>query len=191
MLNIKIIIGSTRPGRFSEKVAGWVRDLVVAKEGHQFEFLDLRDYPLPFYDQQITPSQIKDGQYPNEIAKQWAEKIKDADAFIVITPEYNRGPSAVLKNALDSVYAEWNNKPVGFISYGAVGGTRAVEQLRLNSVELQMAPIRSAVHLQQFWTVLDEQGNTKPGAFDAYNQQFENMLTQLTWWGEALKTARE
>jgi len=191
MLTIKVILGSTRPNRFSEKVAAWLKDVLPKKEGVQFEFLDLRDYPLPFYDQPVSPSGVKDGNYANEVAKHWAKEIGNADAFIIIAPEYNHGPTAVLKNALDSVYAEWNNKAVGFVAYGSAGGARSVEQLREIAVELQMAPIRSAVHIPVPWMLLDEKGGLKPGALDQYAQPLESMLAQLVWWADALKSARE
>lgn len=190
MLQLKIILGSTRPNRFSEKIAPWVADVAQKHGNFDVEVLDLRDYPLPFYDQPTSPSQIKDGDYANPIAKNWAKKIADADAFLVITPEYNHGPSAVLKNALDSIYAEWNRKAITFISYGNVGGARSVEQLRLIAVELQMAPVRAALHLFSFRTLLDEQGVLKESAIEPYTKPLQDMLEQLSWWGEALKAAR-
>jgi len=124
------------------------------------------------------------------LARAWAKKIADADAFLVIAPEYNHGPSAVLKHALDTVYAEWNNKAIGFVAYGSVAGARAVEQLRLNAIELQMAPIRVGVHINQFWTLPQENDALKPEGLEQYAQPMDNMLGQLSWWGEALKAAR-
>lgn len=191
MLKIKIILGSTRPNRFSDKPGTWIFGEARKKEGVEGELLDLRDYPFPFYNEPISPSMIKDGAYSNEIVKRWAVKIKEADAFIIVTPEYNHGTSGVLKNALDSVYAEWNNKPVGFVSYGGVGGARAVEQLRGVAVELQMAPIRNAVHIPQHWNLLDEKGNLKDGALNPFKKNADMLLAQLMWWAAALKTARE
>ena len=121
-LRISIIIGSTRPNRFSEKPAQWLFEEAKKFPGIEVELLDLRDYPMPFYDQPRSPSGVTDGQYGNDIANKWAAKIGAADAFIIIGPEYNHGYSAVLKNAFDFIYREWNNKPVGFVSYGSVGG---------------------------------------------------------------------
>ncbi|MEX0877891.1 MAG: NAD(P)H-dependent oxidoreductase [Candidatus Spechtbacterales bacterium] len=190
-LKIKIILGSTRQGRFSEKPGNWILGEAQKKDTVDAELLDLRDYPMPFYNEPISPAMIEDGAYSNEIVRKWAEKIKEADAFIMVTPEYNHGTSAVLKNALDSVYAEWNNKPVGFVSYGGVGGTRAVEQLRTVVVELQMAPIRSAVHIQGGpWNLLDEKGNLKDGVLDSYEKSASDTVDQLIWWGQALSAAR-
>ena len=109
----------------------------------------------------------------------------------MVTPEYNHGTSGVLKNALDWVYQEWNNKPVAFVSYGGVGGARAVEQLRLNTIELQMAPIRTAVHIpgEQYFQVLFGKMDAKE-LFASVSKQAEGMITQLLWWTKALKNAR-
>ncbi|HQU07537.1 MAG: hypothetical protein B7X04_00115 [Parcubacteria group bacterium 21-54-25] len=191
MLNIKIILGSTRQGRTSEKVLPWIQNVLADEEGMVFEALDLRDYPMPFYDEPVSPSQVADGKYPNDVVRTWAKKIDEADAFLIITPEYNHAPPAVLKNALDSVYAEWNNKAVGFVSYGSVGGARAVEQLRPVATELQMMPVRVALHIPAPWNLMDESGSFKTGALDPYASALKNLATQLRWWGNALKTARE
>ncbi|PIR57717.1 MAG: nadph-dependent fmn reductase, partial [Parcubacteria group bacterium CG10_big_fil_rev_8_21_14_0_10_38_31] len=145
-LKIKVIVGSTRQSRFSEKPAGWVLEELKKREGIEAELLDLRDFPMPFFDEAVSPA-MKQGPYQNEVVKKWTGKIAEADGFIIVTPEYNHGYPAVLKNALDYVYAEWNRKAVGFVSYGSVSGARSVEQLRQVSIELQMAPIRSAIHL--------------------------------------------
>lgn len=190
-LKIKIILGSTRRNRFSDKPGNWIFEEAEKKEGVDVELLDLRDWPFPFYNEPISPATVKDGAYPNEIVRKWAEKIRGADAFIIVTPEYNHSTSAVLKNALDSVYAEWNNKPVGFVAYGSVGGARAVEHLRGIAVELQMAPVRSTVHIPQPWNLLDENGNLKSGALDPFKNSAESLLNQLIWWAKALRTARE
>jgi len=190
-IRIKIILGSTRQSRFSDKPGSWILEQAKNREGAEVELLDLRDYPMPFYDEPISPAMVKDGAYQNEVVKKWAAKIREADAFIIVTPEYNHGTSGVLKNALDSVYAEWNNKPVSFVSYGGVGGTRAVEQLRTVAIELQMVPIRSAVHIQGGpWNLLDEDGNLKEGVLIPFENSARTMLDQLMWWGHALKVAR-
>jgi len=191
-LNIKVIAGSTRQGRFSDRPGAWILAETKTQEGVNAELLDLRDYPLPFFDEPMSPAMVKDGEYPNAIARKWGDKIREADAFIVVTPEYNHGPSAILKNALDYIYAEWNNKPVGFVSYGGVSGARAVEQLRLVAIELQMAPIRNAVHIAGGpWNLLDENGVLKEGAFAPFQKSAEGMLDQLLWWAKALKAARK
>ncbi|MEK7090093.1 MAG: NAD(P)H-dependent oxidoreductase [Patescibacteria group bacterium] len=190
MLNIKIILASTREGRFGEKPATWIHEETNKKDGVTAELLDLKDYPLPFYNDMVTPSSIKDGAYSNEVARNWAAKIKEADAFIIVTPEYNHSMPGALKNALDSIYSEWSNKPVGFVAYGGVGGARAVEHLRGVVIDLQMAPISKAIHIVQPKDLLDENGNLKPGAFNIYEKRAGIFLDQLIWWANALKAAR-
>ncbi len=189
-VKIKIIIGSTRQNRFSEHPARWINEEAKKVAGAEVELLDLRDYPLPFFNEPVSPAMVK-GDYSNEIVRKWARKIAEADAYIIATPEYNHGCPAVLKNALDSIYQEWNNKPVGFVSWGGAAGVRSVEQLRQVAIELQMAPIRNAVHISSFWTLLDESGQLKPGAFDSLKGSAEIFFNQLMWWAEALKKARE
>lgn len=186
-IKIKVVLGSTREKRFGEKPAKWIHEEIQKLDGVEAELLDLRDYPMPFFNDSITPGAAK-GKYSNVTAEEFAKKIAEGDAFIIVTPEYNHGYPAVLKNALDYIYYEWNKKPIGFVSYGGVGGARSVEQLRQVAVELQMAPIRSAVHISAFWTLVDEKGNLKT---DTLEEKAKNMLSQLLWWARALKAARE
>lgn len=190
-LRIKVILGSTRPNRTSEKLAPWVLEQVKAFGGFEAELLDLREYPMPLYDQATTPSQVKDGQYANDIVRKWAAKINEADCFVVIAPEYDHGVPAVLKNAFDNLFLEWGRKPISYVAYGSAGGARSVEHLRGTAVELQMAPIRLAVHIQAPWTMMDEKGAFKPGALDPFVAPAKAMLEQLQWWGDALKVARK
>ena len=154
------------------------------------EILDLRDYPLPFFDEPMSPTAAmgKKGAYPYPVSAQWTAKIGEADGFIFVTPEYNHGYSAVLKNAFDYVGREWNKKPVAFVGYGTVGGARAVEQLRPVVTEQQMVPMRTAVHMIAPWALPNKDGVTDLASFDMTADQ---MLDQLIWWGNALKTARE
>ena len=188
-LKIKVILGSTREGRFGDKAANWIFDAAKVRPGVEVELLDLRAFEMPFFDEPITPSTIKE-PYTNEAVARWTKKIGEADAFIVATPEYNHGTSAVLKNAFDWVSKEWHDKAVAFVSWGSVGGARAVEQLRLVAVEAQMAPVRNAVHIVAPWMMLNPDGTLKTGALDAYEKAAEGMIDQLIWWGTALKTAR-
>jgi NAD(P)H-dependent FMN reductase len=190
MLNVKIILGSTRPGRFSEKFVPWVQEGLAAHPEMQAEVLDLRDYPIPFYDDERSAAFIPDGSYKSDVVKSWAAKITEADAFIFITAEYNHGPTGVLKNALDAIYHEWAHKPVAFVGYGSVGGARAVEQLRAIVAELHMASVRTAVHIIAPWMLVDQTGALKEGVLAQNDQSRTDMLTQLQWWGDALKTAR-
>lgn len=184
---IGIIIGSTREGRFGDKPAAWMHTLARQRSDLQFELIDLRDHPLPFFDEALP---LTWAPAKNSAAQAWAAKIASLDGFIVVTPEYNHGPSAVLKNALDYAYAEFNRKPIAFVGYGGVGAARAIEQLRLNAVELQMAPIHNAVHIGmvEFLGIL-QQGK----GFDDYPhlaQSANGLLDDLAWWAASLKNAR-
>jgi len=189
-LKLKIILGSTRKGRFSDKAGHWIAGVAKKFPELETELLDLRDYPMPFFEESATPNSKKE-PYTNEAVVRWTAKIAEADAFIIVAPEYNHGYTAVLKNAIDYVGPEWHNKTIAFVAYGSVAGARSVEQLREVAVELQMAPIRSAVHIQAPWTLLGEEGKLKTGALDSHEPGAEAMLKQLIWWAQALKTARE
>jgi NAD(P)H-dependent FMN reductase len=139
----------------------------------------------------MPPLMISDGKYGNELTDAWSKKIASLDAFVLVTPEYNHGTSAVLKNALDQVSREWNKKPVGFVSHGAASGIRAVEQLRLVVVNLGMVGVNNAVHINGAgWNLLDETGALKAGVLDQYAHPTEGMLDDIAWWGNALKVAR-
>ena len=189
-LSVKIIIGSTREGRFGERPAHWIVE-EAKKKGMNVELLDLRDYPLPFFNEPVSPSMIKE-PYANEVVQKWTQKIAEGDAFIVVTPEYNHAAPAVLKNAFDYVGKEWNRKPIGFVSYGSVGGARAVEQLRLVAVELQMAPVRTAVHIQWpiYMAIAQAPQPVDPKIFEPVQGAADGMLDQLAWWGGILAAAR-
>lgn len=189
-LKVKIILGSTRQSRFSEKPGAWLLSVAKARADIDAELLDLRDYQMPFFDEVMTPSS-KTEPYKNEAVMRWTAKIAESDAFIIIAPEYNHAPPAVLKNALDYVYQEWNNKPVGFVSYGSVLGARSVEQLRLIAVELQMTPIRNAIHIP-IDLVLKAKSPESTGqeVFKPLEERAKGLFDQLAWWGKALKAAR-
>lgn len=190
-LKVQIILGSTRQKRFGDKAANWMLEVAKQRPDLEVELVDLRDNPLPFFDEPMSPASSK-GNYTNEAGAKWAKKIGEADAYIIATAEYNHGYPAVLKNALDWVYAEWNNKPVAFLSWGGISaGTRAVQQLRQVVIELQMVPIRNGVHIPLSWTLVDANGTLKPGALDVQKEGAENLLNQLTWWAKLLKGARE
>jgi len=184
MTRIGIILGSTRPNRNGEQVARWVLEVASRREDAEFELVDLRDYPLPHLDEPMPPSL---GQYQNEHTKQWADTIASFDGFVIVTPEYNHGTSGVLKNALDFLYAEWNNKAVGFVSYGAVGGARAVEHLRLVAAELQMADVRQQVALSLI-TEFENYSVFNPGDYNL--PALNTMLDQIVAWSNALAPLR-
>jgi NAD(P)H-dependent FMN reductase len=189
-LNIKVILGSTREGRFSDKAGAWILGELSKASGVQAELLDLRDYPMPFFDQQETPG-YKSKPYAEPVVVKWTAKIAEGDAYIIVAPEYNHGYPAVLKNALDWVYQEWNNKPVAFVGYGSALGARSIEQLREVAVELQMASIRNAVHLPYDVAMAIGKGTPQEQAFAPYVERAQGLIKQLMWWAKALKAARE
>jgi len=185
MLKIGIILGSTRPNRNGEAVARWVHEQAARRTDARFELLDLADFNLPLLDEPIPPSQ---GKYSQEHTKRWSAVIAGLDAYVFVTPEYNHSTSGALKNALDFLYKEWNNKAAGFVSYGSAGGVRAVEHLRLIMAELQIADVRAQVALSLF-TDFENFSSFKPGAH--HEKTLATMLDQLVAWGTAMKRVRE
>ncbi|QGU06056.1 NADPH azoreductase [Corynebacterium occultum] len=184
MTRIAIIIGSTRPNRIAPTVANWVLENTQGRNDAEYELVDIADFNLPLLDEGLPPAM---GQYTKEHTEVWAEKIASFDGFIFVTPEYNHSVPAALKNAVDFLYAEWNNKAIGFISYGSAGGTRAVEAWRLIAAELQMADVRAQVFLP-FQTDFKGMDDFQPtaGATDALQLVFD----QVVAWADALKTLR-
>jgi NAD(P)H-dependent FMN reductase len=184
MTRIGIILGSTRPGRNGEAVARWAYQVAAQRTDAEFELVDLLDYKLPHLDEAYPPSM---GQYTQPHTLEWASKIASFDGFVMVTPEYNHSTSGALKNAIDFLYGEWNNKAVGFISYGSVGGTRAVEHLRLIAGELQMADVRNQVALSLF-TDFENFSVFKPNDFQL--ESLTAMLDQVVVWSRALAPLR-
>ncbi|TAK80505.1 MAG: NADPH-dependent oxidoreductase [Betaproteobacteria bacterium] len=185
MIKIAIIIGSTRPGRKAETVAEWVYQLAGKRSDAEFELVDIQDYRLPLLDEPVNPSR---GQYSKPHTKAWAAKIAGFDAFVFVTPEYNHGIPGALKNAIDFLFKEWNDKAAGFVSYGGASGARAVEQLRLVMGELMVADVRAQVLLSLF-TDFENFTTFKPGP--QHEQALSAMLDQVVAWGTALKTVRK
>ena len=184
---VGIIIGSTREGRFGEKPARWIHDIARQRTDLAFEMIDLRDHPLPLFAEPMSPAW---GPVTNDAGKRWGALLHGLDGLIVVTPEYNHGPSAVLKNALDYAYNEYVRKPIAFVGYGGVGAARAIEQLRLVAVELQMAPVRNAVHIGMVeFLGIWQQGKTFAD-YPHLAQAATGMLDDLAWWTKALKAAR-
>jgi NAD(P)H-dependent FMN reductase len=185
MIRIAIIIGSTRPGRNGEAVAKWVNEIAQRRSEAEFELVDIKDFNLPLLDEPMPPSL---GQYTKEHTKAWAAKIDSFDAYVFVTPEYNHGTSGALKNAIDFVYKEWNNKAAGFVGYGGASGTRAVESLRLVMGEVQVADVRAQVGLSLF-TDFENFSVFKPAP--QQEQSVNAMLDQVIAWGGALKALRK
>jgi len=184
-MRVAIIIGSTRPNRKSAKVALWVFEQAREREDLEVELVDLADQGLPVFDEAIPPGA---GKYEHDHTKRWAALIDSFDGYIFVTPEYNHGIPGVLKNALDFIYAEWNDKVAGFVGYGNTGGARSVEQLRLVMAELQVATVRSAVALSIF-TDFDKENNFTPD--ERHLKKLGAMLDEVVKWGGALKSVRE
>ncbi|MDI1449861.1 NAD(P)H-dependent oxidoreductase [Polyangium sp. 6x1] len=184
MIRVAILIGSTRPGRKAEAVARWVHDLAVKRTDATFELVDIADYGLPLLDEPHPPSL---GKYTKDHTKAWSAKIASFDAYVFVTPEYNHGPSGALKNAIDFLYREWNDKAAGFVAYGSAGGTRAVEQLRLVLSELQVAHVRNQVALS-LRTDFENFSVFKPA--DHHAKVVSGMLDQVVAWGGALANLR-
>jgi NAD(P)H-dependent FMN reductase len=184
---IAIIISTTRAARFGEKPAKWIHSIASARTDLSVELIDLREYPMPFFDEVASnmwaPSK-------NELAQRWQKKVAEFDGYIFVTAEYNRGVPAVLKNALDYAYPEWIRKPAAYVGYGSVGAARSIEHLRLICVELQMAPTRTGVHIQggDFMAVWQGGKDLKELAYLEKNSK--DMLDELHWWASALMAAR-
>jgi NAD(P)H-dependent FMN reductase len=184
MLKIAIIVGTTRPGRKADTVARWVFDIAARRGDASFEIVDIADFNLPLLDEALPPSM---GQYSQPHTKAWAEKIAVFDAFVFVTPEYNHSMSGALKNAIDFLFREWNDKAAGFVSYGSVGGARAVEQLRLVMGEIKVADVRAQCALSLF-TDFENFTTFKPQP--QQEMAVEAMLGDLIPWGRALQAMR-
>jgi NAD(P)H-dependent FMN reductase len=184
-LKILVIMGSVREGRMAQPVGEWVIEQASSREELTCELVDLKDWDLPFYPFASPPAAEK---YSDPLQIRWAEKVASADGYILICPEYNHGPPAVLKNALDFVYAEWNRKPVTFVGYGGNGAARSIELLTCITRELQMAPLEASVHIMGVW------GKVKDGVFAGDDKDLRwtgHLFDELAWWGNALRAARE
>lgn len=183
---IQIIVASTRDGRRGERVAAWFAALAEARDDLRCELLDLLEWDLPWYCDPVVPAR---GEYSAEATLRWAEKVAAADGYVLVTPEYNHGYPAPLKNALDHLYAEWNHKPVTFVTYGgSAGGVRAAEQLVQVAVELKLAPLRPQVHIPMAGRIF---GRDASGFVDARHVDAAHVaLRELAWWARALRAAR-
>ena len=184
---IGMILSTTRTGRFADKVSAWLLELAAARRDLELELVDLRDYPLPFFDEPLSPLWAPP---KNPVAVRWTKTIDAFDGFVFVTAEYNHGVPAVLKNAIDYAYREFVRKPATYVGYGGVGAARAIEQLRLINIEQQMATLKSAVHiggadfidLLVHGKSLADKPHLVPGV--------HAMLEELAWWTHALLQAR-
>ncbi|MFZ4453780.1 NADPH-dependent FMN reductase [Salibacterium aidingense] len=184
MMKIAIIIGSTRPGRNGEVIAQWVYDIAGQRTDAAFEVVDIAEYDLPLLDE---PMGAAFGRYTKDHTKAWSRKMEAFDGFVFITPEYNHATSPALKNAIDYLYKEWNNKAAGFVGYGAAGGVSAVENLRMIMGELQVADVRNQVRLSLF-TDFENFKEFKPAPFQ--EKSVHAMLDQIISWSSALRVLR-
>lgn len=185
MARIGIILGSTRPGRNTEQVARWVYEQARKRQDAEFELVDIAEYGLPLLDEPVPPSM---GQYSKPHTLRWAEKIASFDGFVFVTPEYNHGIPGALKNAIDFLYKEWNNKSAGFVSFGSAGGVRAVEHLRGVMAEMQIADVRQQVSLSLF-TDFEGMRTFRPQALQ--EQPLATLFDQVIAWAEALQPVRQ
>ncbi len=185
MINIAVIVGSTRPGRKALDVAKWVMELAASRGDAAFELVDIAAFDLPLLDEPVPPSM---GQYSQPHTKAWAAKIAEFDGFVFVTPEYNHATSGALKNAIDFLYKEWNNKAAGFVGYGSAGGARAIENLRLVMGELMVADVRAQVMLSLF---TDFENFTRFNPAEHRERSVETMLDQVVHWAGALKPLRK
>ena len=190
MLKVGMIVGSTRPNRFADIPVRWLLEGASARPDLRVTVLDLRDYRLPFFNEPASPA-YTGGVYTEPEAEAWRKQIGEFDAFVATVAEYNHGPTAVLKNAFDSAYLEWQRKPIAFVGYGGVGAARAIETLRGVVIELQMVPIKQEVNVaMEPYLVIVRDGRSL-NDYDYLVQGREAMFDQLVWWGEALKAGRQ
>ena len=182
-----MIIGTTRAARFGDKPAKWIHGIAAARADMSVELIDLREYPMPFFDELASNAWVPS---KNEVAQRWQKKVAEFDGYIFVTAEYNRSMPAVLKNALDYAFPEWNHKAAAYVGYGSVGAARSIEHLRLSCVELQMVPTRHGVHIQgaDFMAVYQQGKDIKELTYLEPNAK--NMLDELYWWTRASMVAR-
>ena len=184
---IGIIISTTRPGRFGEVPTNWLFNIAKERNDADFEIVDLRDYPMPFFEEKV-PLHVAPPQ--NEVALRWGEKIASLDGYIFVTAEYNHSIPAVLKNALDYLWSEIHRKPAGFLGYGGGGAARAVEHLRNILATAQVASLPRAVHVG----MIEMMGMMREGKsmadYPYLDDYAKPMLDELVWWANTLKEGR-
>jgi NAD(P)H-dependent FMN reductase len=181
---IGIIISTTRPGRFADIPTNWLFDIASERTDAEFEIVDLRDYPMPFFEEKVAPHMAPP---QNEVALRWGRKIASFDGFIFVTAEYNHGIPAVLKNAIDHLFPEIQRKPAAFVGYGGAGAARAIGQLEL---VLNAATLKYAVHIG----MTEMMGMLREGKsmadYPYLDDSAGRMLDELVWWADTLKQGR-
>lgn len=188
--NIAIIIGSTRAARLADKVASWLTEAAADYPQLAFELVDIRDFDLPFFDEAVSNLWLPSS---DPRARAWQQKIGTFDGYVFLVAEYNHSLTGALKNALDQAYVEWNRKPMAAVGYGGVGAARAIEHLRNIAVELQMVPVRTAVHLGggDFFAVSPLGADAgMETVHERLKPSLDAMLRELHWWTEATRAAR-
>ena len=185
---IAIILSTTRETRFADRPAKWVQEIAAARGDVDYEIVDLRDYPMPFFEAVGSPRFVPN---TNEVAIRFARKLEELDGYIFVTAEYNHTLPGVLSNALTYIFNEMERKPAAFVGYGAVGGARAVEHLRALVVELSMVPTRFAVHINMEPLMGMLRGGKDFGDYDYLAPTVTTMLDELTWYTRTLKAGRE
>ncbi|MCU1462914.1 MAG: NADPH-dependent reductase [Acidimicrobiales bacterium] len=188
---LQVITGTTREGRFSERVAAWVAERLAARDDFAIELVDLRDHPLPFFDG-VSPARTG-REYPREDVARLGQTIDRADGYVVLTGEYNHGYPAVLKNAMDWTFVEWRRKPINFVGWGNVGGARAIEQLRQVAIEFEMAPLRHAVHILPDILIAARQAEDPDdrSVFGPLEAKLGLLADDLAWWARTLAAGRD
>jgi NAD(P)H-dependent FMN reductase len=187
---IAIVVGSGRRERFADYPLEWLREQLADRDDLELSVIDLRDYALPFYDEDVPPAKAPREYHGNAELQRLARAVDAAEGFIVISPEYNHGYPALLKNALDHLFVEFNRKPVAFVGYGNVGGARSIEQLRLVTIELEMAPSRFSVNIFPHSMSRARAGEHPGQVFAEYTAKLQLAVDDLVWWSRALTTAR-
>lgn len=191
MNKIAVIIGSTRQGRFADKPAQWIAGKLAERPDVEVEILDLRDFPLPFFEDSVAPARRAGAPIADPVIRAWSEAVERADAYVILAAEYNHGYTAVLKNAIDHLYDEWGRKPVAFVGYGAVNGARAIEQLRQVAIELDMVPIKRSVSVPTSQLARFILEGATDLDFSEADDAAESMIDDLLWWTRTLAAARQ
>lgn len=190
MLQIALIIGSTRPNRFADKPAQWVAEGAKDRSDFELTVLDIKDFDLPLLQEPVPPA-YTGGVFANPAAEAWRKRLGDFDGFIATAAEYNSGPTAAMKNALDSALNEWNRKPIAFVGYGGLGGGRAIEILKAIAISLSMAPLKAGVNIAMEPFVGVSQHGKNLNDYDYLAASRTQMFDELVWWADTLKKGRE